>query len=90
MVDTIRGHVIYVVDGNTLDIEITHQEEGNKYQYNNGERIRIANIDKPELSSPYEKRSRDKLKNFVNGKELLCYVQRRDSYNRVVADVRII
>jgi len=48
MADTIRGPVINIVDGDTFDMRVTHTGRNNQYQYNNEERIRIANIDAPD------------------------------------------
>ena len=90
MVDIIRGPVIYVVNEDMFDIEVTYQEKGNKCKYNNAERILIANVNAPELSSPQGKISKNALKRKVKGKEVLCYVQTRDSNGRIVADVQII
>lgn len=90
MSDTIRGKVIDVIDGDTFDITVTHIGENNTHEYNGEERIRIANIDAPELKAPSGKRSKELLVNKLVGKEVCCYVQARDTYGRIVANVEII
>jgi endonuclease YncB( thermonuclease family) len=90
MIDIIRGPVINIVDGDTFDIEVTHIRKENKNKYNDKERIRIEDIDEPELSSPDEKRSKDKLEKKLKGKEVLCFIVNLDSYGQIVADVEIV
>ena len=62
MADTIRGPVTNVVDGDTFDMKVTHTGKGNQTKYNNEERIRIADIDEPELNTSAGKRSYENLK----------------------------
>jgi len=88
MSDTIRGPVTNVVDGDTFDMKVTHVGKGNKEEYNNEERIRIADIDEPELNTPAGKRPKEKLEKKLKGKEVRCYVRARDSYGRIVAKVK--
>ena len=90
MADTIRGPVTNVVDGDTFDMKVTHTGKGNQTKYNNEERIRIADIDEPELNTPAGKRSKEKLEKKLKGKEVRCHVQARDSYGRIVAKVNIL
>ena len=90
MADTIQGSVTNIVDGDTFDMVVTHTGRNNEYEYNSEERIRIASIDEPELDTPSGKRSKDTLERKLLGKEVRCYVQSRDSYRRVVADVRVL
>ena len=90
MADTIRGLVTNIVDGDTFDMKVTHVGKNNKYEYNDEERVRIADIDTPELRAPGGKRSKDLLERKLKGKEVRCYVQARDSYDRVVADVKVL
>lgn len=90
MTDTIRGSVTAVIDGDTFDMKVTHTGKENKTKYNNEERIRIAEIDAPELNTAAGKRSKDALQRKLNGKEVRCYIEARDTYSRLVAKVTIL
>lgn len=90
MADTIRGSVSKVIDGDTFDMNVTHTGKDNQYDYSNSERIRIANIDAAELGSFGGYRDKTKLEKTILGKEVRCSIQARDTYHRVVADVKII
>ena len=90
MKDTIRGPVVNIVDGDTFDMKVTHVGKNNRYSYNNEERIRIANIDAPELTTHSGVRSKQLLINKLLGREVHCYAQARDTFGRIVADVEVI
>ena len=82
MTDTIRGPVTKIVDGDTFDMDVTHVGKKNRNKYKDEERVRIADIDEPELSSPAGQRSKAKLERKLKGKDVRCYVQSRDTYGR--------
>jgi len=84
--DTIRGRVFSIIDGDTFDMRVTHVGKQNLYKYDDIERVRIAEIDEPELNTPAGPRSKQKLQ----GKEVRCYVQARDEYGRIVAKVQVL
>jgi len=88
--DTIRGLVTNVVDGDTFDMNVTHVGTQNRLQYNNAERIRIAEINKPELPSLLGQRSKNHLQTKLQGKIVRCFIQARDVYGRIVAKVQIL
>lgn len=90
MTDTIRGPVTLVIDGDTFDMDVTHTGKENKIKYNSKERIRIAKIDAPELNSQSGRRSKEALERRLNNKEVRCYVQARDAYGRVVAEISVL
>jgi len=90
MADTIKGPVINVVDGDTFDMHVTHLGENNKEKYNDDERVRIAGIDAQEINTKTGKIEKEKLENKLNGKKVLCKVQSRDSYGRIVAEIEIL
>jgi endonuclease YncB( thermonuclease family) len=90
MAETIRGPVTNIVDGDTFDMKVTHTGKENKEKYNDNERVRIAEIDAPELNTPAGKRSKDQLERKLKGKDVRCYVQARDTYGRVVAKVTVL
>ncbi len=90
MTDTIKGPVVNIVDGDTFEMNVTHIGKDNKNKYRDKERIRIAEIDAPEIGRPGSKRSTDLLKRKLKGKVVRCYVQARDTYGRVVAKVKVL
>ena len=51
MADTIWGRVERVVDGDTLDLKVTHYHRSNAYHYGSSERVRLARRDAPEAGT---------------------------------------
>lgn len=90
MADVIQGPVTQVIDGDTFDMTVSRIGTNNKNKYNGTERIRIASIDAPELNTLAGKRSKDSLERKIKGKNVSCSVQARDTYGRIVADVRLV
>ncbi|HAK89411.1 MAG TPA: hypothetical protein DHV16_02830 [Nitrospiraceae bacterium] len=90
MFDTIRGSVSSVIDGDTFDMNISHVGNHNRYKYNSIERVRLADIDKPELNTISGQRSKLLLQLKLLSKEVRCLIQARDEYGRVVAKVHIL
>lgn len=90
MADSIRGPVTNIVDGDTFDMKVTHTGKNNEYKYNDNERIRIAGINEPELQVPGGFRSKNLLEHKLLGKGVRCYVETRDTYGRIVAEVHVL
>ena len=90
MADTIRGPVTNIVDGDTFDMKVTHVGKNNEHDYNDVERIRIADISAPELKQLGGEHSKDLLELKLKGKEVRCSVQTRDTYGRIVAYVTVL
>ena len=90
MQDIIFGMVDSVIDGDTFIIKVKEANKSNQSNYNRWERIRIANIITEELDTLNGKRDKVKLESVVQGKVVSCSVQSRDTFGRVVADVKII
>jgi len=56
-----------------IKLDILEQTgKGNQTKYNNEERIRIADIDEPELNTPAGKRSKEKLERKRKRSTLSC------------------
>lgn len=89
MTDTVRGPVTEVIDGDTFDMKVTHIGKNNLNKYKNNERIRIAEIDAPELPSKSGQRAKTELEKAIGGKQVRCHVQARDNYGRLVCDVAL-
>ena len=90
MYDTIRGPVLDVIDGDTFDISVTHTGKNNKYEYGDTERIRIVDINAPELNTPAGVRAKTNLKSNISVKEIRCHVHTRDTYQRLVGNVEFV
>ena len=91
MADIIVGPVTRVIDGDTFEMQVTHVGESNEYEdYNDLERIRIANIDEPELGTLQGRNARVRLQNTLQGQIVRCTVQARDYYGRVVASFEVL
>ena len=90
MADLIQGEVTEVIDGDTFVLNVEQIGTQNKEEYKNSEKIRIANIDAPELKSPFGLSSKISLENKIKGKTVHCTIQTRDSYGRVVATIKIV
>lgn len=88
--DTIRGKVTNVVDGDTFDMSVTHHGKDNEYEYNNPERIRVSGIDTPEINTTQGKRDKTKLESIILNKEVRVYIDARDTYGRVVGNVKLV
>jgi len=89
MLDLVKGTVTNVVDGDTFDINVERIGNHNKYQYNNNERVRIENIDTPELPSSAGVRAKIDLERAVLGKYVKCDIKARDKFGRLVSHVTI-
>jgi len=90
MQDIIFGMVDSVIDGDTFIIKVKEANKSNQSNYNRWERIRIANIITEELDTLNGKRDKVKLESVVQGRVVSCSVKSRDTFGRVVADVKII
>lgn len=90
MSDTIRGAVTKVIDDTTFDMKVTQLGNNNQYEYKNSERIRITNIYVADLLSLEGHRDKQNLERAILGKEVKCFVELRDTSDRVVAQVTII
>jgi len=71
-------------------LRIKEKGTKNTESYNDAERIRIAGIDAPEINTPGGLKAKQSLSNKISGKTVLCTVQARDTYGRVVATVKTV
>lgn len=90
MVDIIHGLVMNVIDGDTFVMHVKRIGTNNKESYGEIERIRIAGIDTPELGSSAGQAAKSALERKLNGKEVKCYIQARDKYGRIVAEIEVL
>jgi len=73
----VQGRVVSVHDGDTLTVLIERHPV----------RVRLADIDAPELGQPFGSRSRQSLSGLCFGKVATLDVRGRDRYNRTLARV---
>jgi len=90
MQDIIYGTVDTLIDESTFIMNVNESYKSNKGKYNRWERIRIANIESEELDMLGVKLDKAKLESVIQGRVVRCSVQSRDTFGRVVADVKVI
>ena len=73
----VQGRVVSVHDGDTLTVVIDRHQV----------RVRLVDIDAPELGQPFGSRSRQSLSSLCFGKVVALDVRGRDRYNRTLARV---
>ena len=69
--------LLRVYDGDTIEVMLDGVNE----------KIRIAEIDTPELCMPYSQKARSFLLNMCYAKEITIIAMSRDKYNRIVGKV---
>jgi micrococcal nuclease len=74
--DSQQDHVVKVIDGDTIEVL-------------SGERVRLLAINAPEKGEPYSVEAKDKLKNLVEGKDVVLEFdqEKEDHYGRQLAYV---
>jgi len=77
--DDLRGQVVGVLDGDTIDVLTADKERV---------RVRLAGIDAPEKSQAFGSASKRHLSDLVYGKNVSVEWHKRDRYGRVVGKVR--
>lgn len=60
------------------------------YDYNDVERIRLADFDAPELPDGAGQRSKRELQSTIAGRSLEIHIKGRDRYGRLVADILVV
>ena len=90
MADWIEGPVTQIMDGDTFDMRVEWVGKGNAHRYNISERIRVAGVDAPELSSPSGEAAKQRLQDSIGGRYVRCTVQARDTYGRPVCQVQVV
>ena len=73
----VRGRVVSVHDGDTLTVLVDRHQL----------KVRLTDIDAPELKQPFGTRSRQSLAELCFGKEASLDVRGRDRYQRTLATV---
>lgn len=78
------GRVVEVIDGDTFDLRLDFDRDGG----GKGVRIRLAEIDAPELAQPYGAESRAALRALIGEQQVRVTVVDTDRYGRTVGQVR--
>lgn len=73
----IRGKVVRVLDGDTIDI----------LQNNQAYRIRLSGIDAPEKQQPFGQRSRQNLSKMIALKNVTALGDKQDRYGRLIGTI---
>jgi endonuclease YncB( thermonuclease family) len=89
MSDRIYGKTIKVIDGDTLDVEVTRTSSNNKFTYKRKERIRIHGRNAPEIGSAAGKAAAKKLAERFNRRSLRIDVVARDKFGRILGRVTL-
>lgn len=76
----ISGQVAYVIDGDTF--QLSSHKLGDI-------RIRIAEIDAPELQQPYGKKAKSYLKALIESETVICTILEKDRYGRYIAKINV-
>lgn len=76
----ISGQVTYVIDGDTF--QLSSHKLGDI-------RIRIAEIDAPELQQPYGKKAKSYLKALIESETVICTILEKDRYGRYIAKINV-
>ncbi len=87
--DRIYGRVRRVVDGDTLDVDVTRRSRENRHDYGEIERIRVAGRNAPERGSVGSELAQQRLARHVAGRSVRIDVRARDRYNRLIGDVTL-
>lgn len=83
----IKGLVTNVVDGDTIDIQVTEVNPANKHTYRDTERIRIYGRNAPELNETGGYEEKWKLEKSLLNRELTFLTRLRDKNGRIVAKI---
>jgi len=90
MLDVTIGPVISIIDGNTFTMNVTRIGTHNKFTYREYETVRIANTTASNLSSVQGIQEKQRLYSLLSGKIVRCEIYKRDQYNVLIAEFKII
>ena len=89
MNDHFLGFVYHIVDGDTMDVRILQVPRGNSYAYGQTERIRLAGVDTPPLSTPRGRIAKALLARRFLKRVVHCRIHARDVFGRLVCSVTV-
>jgi len=86
MNDVIWGNITKVLESNILELNITHQKDGNENEFSELERIKFSEIDAFETPKSSQDCSKQELETLLN-KFVKCEIEKRDSGGNLVGRV---
>lgn len=78
--EQLSGKVVRVIDGDTIDIEIATDPPVSSSSV----RVRLMNIDAPEITQPYGEWSKSQLENLIDGEKVSVNYSSHDKYGRIL------
>lgn len=87
--DRIYAKARRVIDGDTIDVDVTRKAADNAHDYGRRERIRLLGLNAPERGTRGAEQARRRLAQRVRGRGLRIDVHARDTYGRLVAKVTL-
>ncbi len=85
--DIIWGNGASVLSKDSLEINVTHQKDGNKAKYNQVEKVKITEADLPGLSQNQSEWTEESLKTSILDAFLKCEIKSRDESGILLAKV---
>lgn len=85
--DRVFGYALRVIDGDTFELDVDSVSQGNRYNYNDVEKVRIRGIDAPELNTSAGRAAKARLQTKIQGQRVEVDVSARDVYGRLIGDV---
>jgi len=89
MYDIIYGIVKSVIDEDTFIMNVTEASRTNEYNYNKWEHIRVLDLEVLKSGVTSDLGVKVKLGNAIQGKKVSCTVRTKDTYGRIIANVRL-
>lgn len=88
--DIVRGYVTNVLDGDTFEIDIDWRAPSNDHPYQDIERVRLADVNAPELHQPGGEAAHARLRRQIQGQRVQVKIRARDRYGRVLGEYRVL
>ena len=85
--DIIWGNVIEIVSPVILRLQVTHQKDGNKQDYAEGENINMKSIDIHAIPENPSERKLDEVKQHLDGRFVKCEIESKDENGNLIAAV---
>lgn len=84
--EQVWGFVREVHDGDTLTLQVTSRSSRNRYPYEVEERVRLRDVNAPELHEAGGRLAKTRLA-ALEGRRVKCNIHSRDKFGRLICDV---